>query len=654
MASTYPLEVVSAARWVKANPGLKEKALEDALQKQTWDPSVKSLTAFPQVLHMMNEKLDLTQRLGDAFLAQQKDVLDAIQRLRGKADQAGNLKSGKEQTVTSAQEGGQTVIKIEPSNPRSSTCRPTIRRSTAPGRTRLSAVLLLPAGLRPARRHAVFPSAVAVGVIIGSAMWGNCNWGGGNVNINTNRYNNFNRTNVKNGNWQHNAEHRGGAGYRDKGSQQRYGGGQRAGVDSREQFRGRAEQGRQDISRGGGAGNFQGGGNRQGDLATARRSNLPAAGLGAGANRAASRAWATARRRATSAAGARAAGRVLTAVVAVRARVAAAAVAGARAAAVVAGAAAAVEAGADDWTLDSDDGMGAGGRRCCCASAGAGAAERQKTYGIARRSREGSRRGSPIARREGDAGCARPGSKSLVYSGDAVADRAAQEQFVKAYDEANKLEMQGDAKAILSVGKDEWPFPIPIVKIRSGVAIRCETGRGGTPQPAHRPQRARPRCRPCRPTWTPSASTTCAIRRRTSCCSTRSVSRAPRASATACISPRATASRRARSGRCSRPGRRAGQGAAPDKPDPYYGYRYRILKAQGPDAPGGAYDYVVRGKMIGGFALVAYPATYGSSGIMTFIVNHEGVVYEKDLGPATSAIASKMTKFNPDATWKRQ
>jgi hypothetical protein len=78
-----------------------------------------------------------------------------------------------------------------------------------------------------------------------------------------------------------------------------------------------------------------------------------------------------------------------------------------------------------------------------------------------------------------------------------------------------------------------------------------------------------------------------------------------------------------------------------------------MLKAQGPDAPGGAYDYVVRGKMMGGFALVAYPATYGNSGVMTFIVNQDGVVYQKDLGPSTASVAKKMTKFNPDATWKK-
>ena len=117
MASTYPLEIVEAARWSKANPGLKEQALQDALQKQSWDPSVKSLAAFPTVLQMMNEKLDMTQKLGDAFLGQQKDVMDAVQRLRAKAEAAGNLKSGKEQTVATEQDGNTTIIKIEPTQP---------------------------------------------------------------------------------------------------------------------------------------------------------------------------------------------------------------------------------------------------------------------------------------------------------------------------------------------------------------------------------------------------------------------------------------------------------------------------------------------------------------------------------------------------------
>lgn len=93
--------------------------------------------------------------------------------------------------------------------------------------------------------------------------------------------------------------------------------------------------------------------------------------------------------------------------------------------------------------------------------------------------------------------------------------------------------------------------------------------------------------------------------------------------------------------------------AASAKPVPYHGYHFRILKAQGPDAPGGATDYVVKGKMIGGFALVAFPEEYGVSGVKTFIVNHDGIVFEKDLGPMTGTLARQMTRFNPDKTWKR-
>ncbi len=127
MASTYPLEVVQADRWAKANKTLKGDALTKALEAQSWDPSVKSLVNFPQVLAMMSEKLDVTQKLGDAFLAQQKDVMDAIQRLRAKAQAQGNLKTTKEQTViveqparkprSSSNRAQTTVIKIEPTNP---------------------------------------------------------------------------------------------------------------------------------------------------------------------------------------------------------------------------------------------------------------------------------------------------------------------------------------------------------------------------------------------------------------------------------------------------------------------------------------------------------------------------------------------------------
>ena len=265
MASTYPLEVVSAARWSKANPNVKDKALEDAMQKQTWDPSVKSLAAFPSVLAMLNDKLDMTQKLGDAFLGQQKEVMAAIQGLRAKAEKAGNLKSGKEQKVTTEQEGGTTVIKIEPADPQVvyvPTYNPTVVYGPWPYPA-YPPYYYYPPGYSAG---SVF-FAFTIGVVVGNAMWGGCHWGGGNVYINHNTYNNFNKTDIKTGDWQHKPEHRKGAQYRDQASQQKYGGGQRAGADSREQFRGRAEQGRQEIARGdadsfkrdGGAGDRAGG-----------------------------------------------------------------------------------------------------------------------------------------------------------------------------------------------------------------------------------------------------------------------------------------------------------------------------------------------------------------------------------------------------------
>jgi hypothetical protein len=249
MASTYPLEVVAAARWSKANPDVKGKDLEDAMQKESWDPSVKSLTAFPSVIAMLNDKLDLTQKLGDAFLGQQKDVMAAIQRLRAKAQAAGNLKSSKEQTVTTAQEDGQTVIKIEPAE-KEVVYVPTYDPTMVYGPWPYPAYppyYYYPPGYVPGAAFFTF----TFGVAVGSALWGGCSWGRGDVYINHNNYNNFNRTNIKSGDWQHKPEHRKGVGYRDPGSQQKFGGGQRPGVDSREQFRGRAEQGRQDLALGG-------------------------------------------------------------------------------------------------------------------------------------------------------------------------------------------------------------------------------------------------------------------------------------------------------------------------------------------------------------------------------------------------------------------
>jgi hypothetical protein len=117
MASTYPVEVVQAERWAKENKKLKGDQLKAAVDKQPWDDSVKSLVATPDVLAMMSSKLDWTVKLGDAVLAQQSDVMDAIQRLRARADANNKLTSNKQQRVTKTQQGGRQIITIEPTDP---------------------------------------------------------------------------------------------------------------------------------------------------------------------------------------------------------------------------------------------------------------------------------------------------------------------------------------------------------------------------------------------------------------------------------------------------------------------------------------------------------------------------------------------------------
>src|SRR5262245_30216842 len=290
MASTYPLEIVQAARFVKDHKDLKGQQLDDALKDQTWDDSVKSLVSFPEILTLMDGKLDCTQNLGDAVLAQQKELMDAVQRLRLRAQAQGNLKSTPEQTVTvepaEAAPGQpapqQQVIVIQPANPQVvyvPSYNPTVVYGAWP----------YPAyppyyPYPPGYAFGAAALSFGLGMAAGAALWGNCNWGGGNVDVNVNRNENFsrnvNRSNVasdrasrvqqgQRGNrseWKHNPENRRGVQYRDQGTQQRYNraSDQRA-VQSREQFRGRAEQGRQDLGRGGGQqfGGAQGGARAQ-------------------------------------------------------------------------------------------------------------------------------------------------------------------------------------------------------------------------------------------------------------------------------------------------------------------------------------------------------------------------------------------------------
>jgi hypothetical protein len=246
------------------------------MEQQPWDASVKSLVAVPEVLAMMNEKIDWTQKLGDAFLAQQKDVMDAVQRLRGKAQQAGNLKNTQEQTIkTEAAPAGASapqIIVIESSSPEVvyvPTYNPTVVYGAWPYPA-YPPYYYYPPGY--AAGAALF--SFSVGVVVGGALWGNCNWGRGDVDIDVNRYNNFTRNEINanrntNAKWQHNTEHRKGVGYRDTATQQKYGrSASQRGMQSREEFRGRDQQGQHQSSR---SEAFNGVGNGAGTRANSSR-----------------------------------------------------------------------------------------------------------------------------------------------------------------------------------------------------------------------------------------------------------------------------------------------------------------------------------------------------------------------------------------------
>ena len=241
MASTYPLDIVAAARWRKepANAKLKGDALAKALEAKDWDPSIKALVQFPSVLETMSEQLDWTQKLGDAFLSQQDDVMDEIQVLRAKADEAGTLKSNDQQTVTKQSVNSQQreVIVIDPASP---------------------SVVYVPE-YEPAVVYGPwwypdyppyywpYPGAAYVngffwgaGIAIAGSIWGwnHFNWNRRDIDINVNKWNNINArgTKITSNKWQHNPAHRGPVPYRDKATREKFGQAARAKGDK--DFRG--------------------------------------------------------------------------------------------------------------------------------------------------------------------------------------------------------------------------------------------------------------------------------------------------------------------------------------------------------------------------------------------------------------------------------
>jgi hypothetical protein len=241
--------------------------------------------------------------------------------------------------------------------------------------------------------------------------------------------------------------------------------------------------------------------------------------------------------------------------------------------------------------------------------------------------------------------------RDIVSSGDEVADRTTREKFNAAYAAKHTLTREGDAKAILVIGDDDWPFPIPIVRkddkwsfdTKAGLdeILRRRIGRNEL-----------------------SAIQVCLayVQAQNEYASLDPGKLGPHAYAQRIVSspgkkdglywPTAAGEEPSPLGDLAAKASAEGY-KVEQTPIPYHGYYYRILKRQGASAQGGAYDYVVNGKMIGGFALIAYPAQYGNSGIMTFIVNQDGTVFQKDLGERTEKIARKIETFDPGASWQK-
>jgi hypothetical protein len=244
-ASTYPLELVQLQQWLSKHKDLKDKALVDAVSKQPWDPSVQAMAALPDVVKRLADDIQWTTDLGNAFLAQQSDVMDAVQRMRKKAQDSGNLKSNEQQKVETKVVETKQVIVVEQANPQVvyvPTYNPTV--VYGPPVYPYPPIYYPPPGYYAAGMAISFGIGVAMGAAWGGGWGWGCGWGGNN-DITINNNNNFNRnTNVSGGNrvsnqpargggnrggsagnnWQHNPQHRGGTPYSDRSTANKYGG----------------------------------------------------------------------------------------------------------------------------------------------------------------------------------------------------------------------------------------------------------------------------------------------------------------------------------------------------------------------------------------------------------------------------------------------
>ncbi len=236
----------------------------------------------------------------------------------------------------------------------------------------------------------------------------------------------------------------------------------------------------------------------------------------------------------------------------------------------------------------------------------------------------------------------------IVASGDEVADADMRQRFTTAYDARHSIKAEGNSKATLIVGNDDFPFPIPLYNTKNGWEFDTKAGR------------LEILYRRIGRNELDAIQTCLAF-----VDAENEYAEKDRGQGVGVYAQRFVSSPGKKDGLFWRDdgdpsplGELAAKASSEGyklegKGAPYHGYYYRILKAQGSDAPGGALSYVATGKMIGGFALIAYPAEYGNSGVMTFMVNHAGTVYQKDLGRWTSVHARRMTLFDPDQTWKK-
>jgi hypothetical protein len=248
-------------------------------------------------------------------------------------------------------------------------------------------------------------------------------------------------------------------------------------------------------------------------------------------------------------------------------------------------------------------------------------------------------------------------AEPVVDSGDAVADRNGRLRFVQAYEMEHALETDAEGMTTLQVGADKWPFPFPLVQREqrwrfdssagADEIINRRVGRNElyTIQACLAFVDAEREYYSSNPQQEPMLQ----YAQKLQSSDGKKDGLYWPAARDEPQSPLGEQFARARSEGYFKEGSSA---TAPSAP--FHGYVYRLLTAQGPNAPGGAYDYLVAGKMIGGFALIASPAEYGNSGVMTFIVSHDGIVFSKDLGPETPAAANAIAAYDPDGSWKRE